>query len=411
MSKKNLTKALLLTTSILVSSSVMANAPTYVISLGVESQNELVGSDILPQSARQVLSSAEDVVFDKNGESVLGPFEYTIEAEIVKEYYGDFLPDVKLVPVDQFPRESRKAISTLPSLFNTKGNKSSNNSLTNMKGIQAYEGLESLDRAGNKKEYRSALAQKRLVTEDSDPLAGYIDVNLGIIALLEGKLSEAEVYFQPLAKGDIHSSSAHRLMAMWRMAWIAHQRGDHLKAYQMYTETEEFADNFPRTVARTIKERTGLIMELAKDKNKGELWETREFVDANRSRISPDYWNDLATIDLMYVETFYYEEKHDEFLERVDLYLESVDQRATKQIATATIFKGVTEFNTGNITDAFITLESVLEIDLQEEDRWQSIPDIREHATKWLIEFSKRLEDEKLVSHYEDLLDKSEGVE
>jgi hypothetical protein len=142
-------------------------------------------------------------------------------------------------------------------------------------------------------------------------------------------------------------------------------------------------------------------MELAKDKRQGSLADVRAFVDANRHLVNPVYWDDLSVIDLMYLETFYYEGDLDEFLNRVDPYLSSQDPRAKRQIATALCFKGLACYRRDRIADAFESFEAVLEMDFGPNDRWQAIPDFKEHALGWLVELAGRLDDQELLNQYE----------
>jgi len=141
-------------------------------------------------------------------------------------------------------------------------------------------------------------------------------------------------------------------------------------------------------------------MELAKDKRQGSLADVRAFVDANRHLVNPAYWDDLSVIDLMYLETFYYEGDLDEFLNRVDPYLNSQDPRAKRQIATALCFKGLALFHKDRYVDAFAAYEKVLDMEFGPNDRWQTIPDFKVHAMRWLAHLSHRLEDAALEEYY-----------
>jgi tetratricopeptide (TPR) repeat protein len=304
-------------------------------------------------------------------------------------------------------RSEKAAVQTvdpldlIPPRFNLEVARSSELEYQNTANVPGYAELQQLDTPATRGQYRAALLQARGNVSPDEVLAGYVETNLGILTLLDGDLTEAKEIFERVANGQVKAAANHRIMSMWRLGWIAHQEGDHLEAYRLHTETQRFAADNPRTVARAIKERTGLIMEIAKDLGHGELADVRAFVDANRHlAVDPLYWDDLSVIDLMYLETFYYEGDKEELLNRVDAYLEAQDPRAKRQIATALCFKGLALFGKDRFVDAFATYEKILEMDFGPNDRWQTIPDFKVHALRWLAHLSYRLEDLALEEYY-----------
>lgn len=269
-------------------------------------------------------------------------------------------------------------------------------------GVPGYEELRVLDTPESQAEYVAALRNAAQLTSPESPLMGYIETNLGITALLEGKFVEAKQRFRRVANGEVAAAANHRLMSMWRLGWIAHQEGDHLLAYQIYREVDRFSTN-ARTDARCVKEIAGLIMELAKDKGEGTLDELRFFVREHRSRIGTQYRDDLATIDLMYAESYYYDDLLHEFLPVINSFLANAPDDARKQIATGLVFRGIALHRMGDFSSAIDSLDRVLQMDLRQEDRWQSIPDIKLHALRWIIRLCEREENQPLLDYYRPL--------
>jgi len=357
---------------------------------------EFIGQ--LPEPTRHAVSTSDA----GDGQTLVyaGPFRYTIDAALAQARLARHItepsPRVSISPQGG----TIEVFDVLPTFFGFGDERSSHHSIKNLVGDAEYQRLQQFDTPSTRDQYRSELLQSRTNISDDEKLAGYIDLNLGIIALLAGNFDEAEHYLKRVALGEVESAANHRIMAMWRLGWIAHQRGDLLTAYRLHTEAQRFADDNPRTQTRAIKERAGLIMEFAKDLRHGQLAETRLFIDDHRGMIDPAMWSDAATIELMYLETWYYEGNLEKFLAEFPTFQSRIDSRAVKQLATASVFKGVAEFRLGKYTEAFDTLTSVLELELGPHDHWQAIPDLKLHALDWLVRFSERLEDSTLIDHY-----------
>jgi hypothetical protein len=89
-----------------------------------------------------------------------------------------------------------------------------------------------------------------------------VHVNIGILLIKEKRYDNAINYFLPVANGEVPSAAAHRVMAMYRVAWLAHDGGDRPRAYRAYRELENFTGS-GRLRARCQTECLGLMMELA----------------------------------------------------------------------------------------------------------------------------------------------------
>jgi tetratricopeptide (TPR) repeat protein len=369
-----------------------------IFTAGTESAAEII-AHALPAAFRDQVGFRQET---ENGvAAVVGGFSNMADAMLVAETIKATTGHTASAERSEATvSEAVDPLDLIPSRFDLEVPLSSQLEYQNTAGVPGYSQLQVLDTPESRDEYRMALLQARESVSTDNVLAGYVETNLGILMLLDGDLTEAKAIFERVADGEVKAAANHRIMSMWRLGWIAHQQGDHLEAYRLHTKTQRFAADNPRTVARAIKERTGLVMEIAKDLGHGELADVRAFVDANRHLVDPAYWDDLSVIDLMYLETFYYEGDRDELLNRVDAYLEAQDPRAKRQIATALCFKGLALFGKDRFADAFATYEKVLEMEFGPNDRWQTIPDFKVHALRWLAHLSYRLEDPALEEYY-----------
>lgn len=166
-----------------------------------------------------------------------------------------------------------------------------------------YIELKNLDTPRTQESYRAALQIKADQTPLTDPLYGYLHLNLGIFESRAEKAEAALPHYLKVIDPQSHSLPIHRVMAMRRIAWIYHHQGDRLKAYQAYSELQEQALG-PATVATCVSDRLGLLMELAESGNKGTHDNVRHAYAAWLDDIPTTYTRERAVCDLIFLESY-----------------------------------------------------------------------------------------------------------
>ncbi len=112
---------------------------------------------------------------------------------------------------------------------------------------------------------------------------------------------------------------------MRRMAWIYHQVGEPAHAYKAYDELERFsASPYMKAVARV--EKCGIHMEYARSE-KGTLAECRPIYEAALAEISTEHKRQRGTIELMYLETYFYERNYPEAIRLAEQWLVNYDDQ------------------------------------------------------------------------------------
>lgn len=373
---------------------VAMGVPALLLCQSAAFEVEFVANPDAVQTWRQRLNvpaaAVRESVQDGHARVLVGPFEYTADARIVGDYLRGISSTSPTIRSGELNGSYQDPLDFLPSLLGVTDQRSSMFSTKNLSGTASYEAIEALDKPESQEAFRQALQAAEANCAEADPLLGYAKLNLGIAALLDGDFGEARRHLEPVATNQVACTPNHRIMAMWRLAWMKHQEKDLASAYRLYLETLRYADDNSKTRARMIKELTGLIMEMAKDEGKGSLKEVRAFVDQKRSTVSPVYSDDLATINLMYAETYYYQGDLEHFLEVVDQYISGFPQQAAKQRAMLTIFKGLAQDKQGDSRAALDSLRQVLDLDLPQGPHFQAIPDLKAHAQEWIDEIVRK---------------------
>lgn len=139
----------------------------------------------------------------------------------------------------------------------------------------------------------------------TDPLAGYIHTNLGVLDLVAGDFETALGHLGPVASGEVAAVAAHRVMAMVRVAWIWHHQGERLRAYRAYRQIAAFSARAD-VRARCEVECVGLLLELA-ESGKGTHEEVRDEarrVFTRTPRDTPALVRRASTLELMFGETY-----------------------------------------------------------------------------------------------------------
>ncbi|MEO8376490.1 MAG: hypothetical protein ABI579_02380 [Candidatus Sumerlaeota bacterium] len=262
---------------------------------------------------------------------LLGPFYRTADAYVVKKLLGT---KVDRESVITYMPVTNKDV-TYPSFFHLDPASSAAMPIQSLHGNPVYERLEALDTNKNDKTaYAEALRAESPALRNDDPVKGYVNLNLGIVDIIDKNYDDALVLLLPVANGEIASAASNRVMAMIRVAWIMHQKKDRLAAYRAYREIQEWSAT--KTVrSRCEVECIGLIMELA-ESEKGWHEEVRKEADTALANLPEDDVAHRATIELMYFESYARQPDHDfqtaaqlgiEFVEKYGAMGEKTPQR------------------------------------------------------------------------------------
>ncbi|MDK2971219.1 MAG: hypothetical protein PWP23_974 [Candidatus Sumerlaeota bacterium] len=239
-----------------------------------------------------------------------GAFDYYVDAHLHAQALRKWqiAPDAFVVSLeanpagDTFRRRSTPHLDSVFKLQKSETIKATDLPVQKLESA-AYRRLEELDRPGNEATYKLALEKAMAEVSPGDPLVGYIQANLGILLLKEQRYDNALNYLIPVATGEVPASASHRVMAMNRTAWLWHQTGDRLRAYQAYRELEGFTAN-PRLRAKCQVECLGLMMELA-ESGKGDHEEVRRHAAELLAGIDEKaYPKERAITELISLETY-----------------------------------------------------------------------------------------------------------
>ncbi len=277
--------------------------------LQIAAFNSAAEADALKQElSGQDLGSVE---IEESGEwfrVLVGNFDHYVDAQVAKDalmakYSRDSF-------IRSFPEgsASRQSVSSreLPGVsapfFKLEVSSTADLPVQSLRGNPVYDSLKVIDDSGDEAAYKAALLTALESADDTDPLKGYIYTNLGIMKLVEGQYDEALGYLNDVSNGVVASAAAHRIMAMYRVAWITHKQGDRLSAYRAFRQLQEFT-TYESMKVKCQVECVGLLMELA-ESGKGTHEEVREEVQKSLGSIPEAYIKPRATVELMNVETW-----------------------------------------------------------------------------------------------------------
>ena len=177
------------------------------------------------------------------------------------------------------------------------------NNRTSVSERGEYSNLEAIDKSGTDADYRSALLGQSGVTPATDPLGGYIEVNLAILDIKAGDNESALPHLMRILEGNVASTRVHQIMALRRYAWVKHQLGDRQEAYRAYCELYDLAaGSASRSTA--LVDRLGLLMEFA-ESVKGTHYEVRAAKAAWQPLLPPKAYSNRATMDLIEQESWF----------------------------------------------------------------------------------------------------------
>lgn len=331
----------------------------------------------------------------------IGPFALHADAHIV-EGFGN----LDSLEISASGGEILNPVELLPSVFQIDGQRSSDlPALAALSNDARYTHYRSLDNPEAKQEYWDLLAEDEDSISPDDPLAAYVQLNLGIRSIVEEDYGEASYRLLRAGRGDVAGTGSHRLMAMWRLAWVYHHTGDRDRAYRLYRETLDFSDDNYLVTARVYRELGGLVFEFRKHHGLGSWDEVRHFLRYAASQVDPSRTDTLSILDLMYAESFYYEGNYEDCIQHVSALLDRYGEEYAKVRATGLVFKGLAHHRLGESAQGVTTLGSILEMEFGPEDRWYAIPDFQEHAIMWLEQVAAEATNDDVEEELQQLLE------
>lgn len=146
-----------------------------------------------------------------------------------------------------------------------------------------------------------------LLLDKTEVSTSCYSVSLGVynkltIEIKEGNYEKALEYLYPITAGEVAASASHLVMAMRRVAWINHQQGNRIKAFQAYRELAEFTHIESQKLICQV-ECLGLLMELAESGKGSHLDVRKEAYKLYTSLPVNDYKNQ-ALVELIFMESF-----------------------------------------------------------------------------------------------------------
>lgn len=258
-------------------------------------------------------------------------------------------------------------------------------------GDALVERLRELEKGSDQLSYRRALMEAVHSLPDTDVRKGFAMTRRGVLELLERNFEEALLWLKKVSNGEVAAIRLDRIKAMRRVAWILHQQGRRQDAYQAYREMQSFSASLYSQTQAAV-ECAGLLMELARSK-KGTLEECRreclkvleiskEFQD------DPDFRQLRATVELMFLETFVHEEKHENAARLADSFIIKYPDRP-RELSMALMFQAYAHNSIGNYLKAKEALLQVMKTDWPESpyESWKS----RDSHSRWDLRYTAAL--------------------
>jgi tetratricopeptide (TPR) repeat protein len=170
---------------------------------------------------------------------------------------------------------------------------------------------------------RSAMKALIEMSEPTDPRKGWGYTQLGILDISEGKYKSAVEALRNAAEARVAVTRVDQVKAMRRIAWIYHTIGERAHAYKAYDELERYSgSDYMKAICRV--EKCGILMEYARSE-KGTLAECRQAFELALSQIPQEDARERGTIELMNLESYFYEGNYAEALRLGDAWLTSYD--------------------------------------------------------------------------------------
>ncbi len=244
--------------------------------------------------------------------------------------------------------------------------------------------------------------------EDRDPLKGWLMVQLSRgLVLRDFSAEEAFPMLLEVARGEVAATAEDQLEARWLAADSFHYfETNSLKAYEAYNEIlrEHGSDEGVR--ARAMTEIAACLLELAQSE-KSYYNEVRRAARQLMESVSPEYERAHAVADLLYCESWLYEEDLEQALSEFAGF-ETRHPNRLREIAMANQMRGWMLAELERWEEAVPWFERNLEIDLPPEEsfywkgeRWN----LKRLASKWLMHYAGRFEDRERQKRYAEYVD------
>ncbi len=249
--------------------------------------------------------------------------------------------------------------------------------------------IDNLLKIASTEDVHSALLQKLAGRQDDDPVKGWLSIRMAYIKIRMKDRAMSQQIFQQIAEGKIAAPPEMRVEAMNRIAHLIYAQNDFVRAYRAYKEIYELAQTREQR-ASALLELSGLMVELARDENKGNFGEARFFHEKALEEIPVSFFFTRATIELLHLESWYYGGNYPKCIEEGEAYLQKYPDKPLKEIATCRLFVGMAYYEIGRYEDAVATLSAILNLPLGPKDHWKKVPDIKERALSWLIYIAEK---------------------
>lgn len=335
-----------------------------------------------------------------------GPFTRCVDAV----YAADLLREENGTPVRvaKSPKEmGQKSEAVLPNVFSPKVDGQLARQLDALPDNDSVSSeICGLLREGRKAEGHAALEKIMQTASNADPLKGWAYTKRGIEALVDGDYELAEKHLRVAAEARVGVTRQDQFRAMRRVAWILHHQGKKGEAWKAYDEAEAFASK-PETKAYAIVEKCGIEMELARSA-KGTLADCRNSYAEALKKVPEKCARQRGTIELMNLETWYYERQYDVTVKLADAWLARYpDQVRDKSMC---LFMRASALHyLGRAVEAEESLMAVLDIP-ETGNPWDSFGakgeawDMKERALSTLKEFASARGDAKMAAFWQERL-------
>ncbi len=249
--------------------------------------------------------------------------------------------------------------------------------------------IDNLLKTAPTEEIHAALVEKLAARQDDDPVKGWLSMRKAYIKCRMKERGEAQQIFHKIAEGKVKAPPEMRVEAINRVAHLLYAKKEWVKAYRAYKEMNELAQT-PDQKASSLQSLSGLMVELARDENKGNFQEARFFHEKALEQIAADLSPYRARIELLHLESWHYGDNYPKCVEEGEAFLKKYGDRHLLDSATCRLFLGMGYYEIGSYEDAVATLSQVIDLPLGPKDHWKKVPDLKKQALSWLIYIAEK---------------------